>query len=389
MSYQGKLVIDADTHVFEPADRLMEYMDAAFRARVNEPMTKAQLNPQTVYNGNVLTFMPGQHSWKHPLGVGRAAESAKAKQTNAGETPFKPVWVRSPAGDCNVNPDSRVRDMDEEGADVAVIVPTAITGAAALAVELEQPLYQAYHRWLADFCGQHPTRLKGVMVACLRDVNGTVTEIRRVARENWCVGVMLGATPEDSLLDDPDLHPVWAAAQEADFALIQHAFTPRHPRFPGRGDMGENSFLAGICGMPFAAMRNTAALIGGGVFEKFQDLRYAILEADSGWFPAFMERADHQAKARHMSVPLLRSKPSEFLKGPRFFLGFGFEENGETLNYVTGALGEGHLVYGSDYCHPECHFPDSLKMFTGIKGVSEPRMREVLGEAAKRLYRRI
>jgi len=153
--------------------------------------------------------------------------------------------------------------------------------------------------------------------------------------------------------------------------------------------MGDNSYLAGICGMPFAAMRNTAALIGGGVFDKFQDLRYGILGAGSGWFPAFMERADHAAMARHMTVPLLRSKSSEFLKGPRFFLGFGFEEDGRTLNYVTEALGEGHLVYGSDYCHEECHFPESLKHFTSIQGVAESRMREVLGDAAKRLYRRI
>lgn len=49
--------------------------------------------------------------------------------------------------------------------------------------------------------------------------------------------------------------------------------------------MGDNSYLTGICGMPFAAMRNTAALIGGGVFDKFQDLRYGILGAGSGWFP--------------------------------------------------------------------------------------------------------
>jgi predicted TIM-barrel fold metal-dependent hydrolase len=102
-----------------------------------------------------------------------------------------------------------------------------------------------------------------------------------------------------------------------------------------------------------------------------------------------MERTDHAAMARHMSVPLLHSKPSEFLQGPRFFLGFGFEEDGQTLNYVTEALGEGHLVYGSDYCHEECHFPDSLKTFTAVQGVSDARKRDVLGEAAKRLYRRI
>lgn len=387
--YQDKFVIDADTHVFEPADRLMGYMDPSFRTRANEPETKARLNPQPAFEGSAVTFMPGQRSWKRSLGIKQGNGSHKSRSTGAGDTPYKSSWVRKPAADCNVNPASRVRDMDEEGVDVGVVVPTAITGAAVLEVVLEQALYTAYHRWMADFCSQHINRLKGVMIGCLRDVDRTVAEIRRVARENWCVGLLLGATPDGVLLDDPELHAVWAAAQEADFALIQHCFTPRPPHFPGKNEMGENSFLAGTCGMPFAAMRNTAALIGGGVFDKFQDLRYAILEAGSGWFPYFVDRCDHAAMARHMSVPFLRSKPSEFLRGPRFFLGFGFEEDGETLNYVTGALGEGHLVYGSDYCHPECHFPESLKRFSAMRGVSEPRMREVLGEAAKRLYRRI
>lgn len=390
MAYEGKLIIDADTHVYESADLLLKYIDAPFRDVVKSPDTAAVLNRQRAFEGNVETFMPGQRSWKRALGVGIATNDAR-KSATGGVTPIaEACWEQMPAADCNVNATARLLDMDKEGVDVGVIFPTSITGAACLSSDLEQALYRSYHRWLQDFCSNDARRLKGVMVGCLRDVNGTVAEMKRVAGEKWCVGVLLGATPDEVLLDDPRFHPVWAAAQEADFALLQHCFTPRPPFFPGINDMGDNSFVAGTCSMPFAAMRNTAALIGGGVFDEYRDLRYGIIEAGSGWFPYFMDRIEHTAKARAMSVPLLKSRPSDFLRGPRFFLGFGFEEDGETFSYVSRAIGDGHLMYGSDYCHPECHFPRSVQNFTSsLEGVSELAIRNVLGETARRLYARI
>jgi predicted TIM-barrel fold metal-dependent hydrolase len=389
MAFQGKLVIDADTHVYEPADRLPEYMEKPFKDMMKDPAVQTKLNPQSAFEGNAKTFMPGQRAWKRPLGVD-ATQAAPKTQGAAGDTLISEAsWGRIPAADCNVNPASRVRDMDEEGVDVGIIFPTAITGAAALEINLEQALYRSYNRWVADFCGQVPTRLKGIMVSSFRDVEGTAAEIKRVAKENWCVGLLLTAPPEGSLLDDTSLHPVWAAVQEADFALMQHCFTPRAPHFPGFNDMGDNSFVAGTCSMPFAAMRNTAALIGGGVFEKFRQLRYGIVEAGTGWFPYFLGRIDRSAAARQTSVPQLHSRPSDFLKSGRFFIGFGFDEDAATLNYVSNAIGDGHLVYGSDYCHVECHFPNSLKNFTSQRGIAERRMKEVLGETAKRLYARI
>jgi predicted TIM-barrel fold metal-dependent hydrolase len=43
-------------------------------------------------------------------------------------------------------------------------------------------MYRAYHRWMADYCGDYPDRLGGVILAGTRDIDGALAEIRRWGR---------------------------------------------------------------------------------------------------------------------------------------------------------------------------------------------------------------
>jgi hypothetical protein len=69
--------------------------------------------------------------------------------------------------------------MDDEGTDVHVLVHGGWTGVVGLAdAELEVGPIQAYHRYMADFCGQFPACLKGMIIASTRAVDKAVREIR-------------------------------------------------------------------------------------------------------------------------------------------------------------------------------------------------------------------
>jgi hypothetical protein len=58
--------------------------------------------------------------------------------------------------------ENRVKDMDEEGTDVHFLVPSSWIGVVGLDdTTLEVGLSCAYHRHMADFCGQFPDRLIG------------------------------------------------------------------------------------------------------------------------------------------------------------------------------------------------------------------------------------
>jgi predicted TIM-barrel fold metal-dependent hydrolase len=73
----------------------------------------------------------------------------------------------------------RVKDMDDKGTDGHVLVHGGWTGVVGLAdAEHAVGLTRAYHRYMADFCGQFPARLKGMIIASTRAVDEAVREIR-------------------------------------------------------------------------------------------------------------------------------------------------------------------------------------------------------------------
>ncbi|MBI3326799.1 MAG: hypothetical protein HYZ81_08870 [Nitrospinae bacterium] len=88
---------------------------------------------------------------------------------------------------------ARLEDMHRAMVDVNVLFPTRVSSYCALRdVGFENALYRAYHRWVADFRAQAPTRLKWTLVANMRDVPLGVEEIKRWAnRDPNLVGIYI------------------------------------------------------------------------------------------------------------------------------------------------------------------------------------------------------
>ena len=77
------------------------------------------------------------------------------------------------------NVDGRIQDMDEEGVDVQLMVPTPPVGVQVLNdPQLEIGLIRSYHRYLNDFCNRYPERLKALLVATGSTVEESVREIK-------------------------------------------------------------------------------------------------------------------------------------------------------------------------------------------------------------------
>src|SRR5438445_654233 len=193
-----------------------------------------------------------------------------------GGTPWDVRWQGPPFPDDRVNFDShaRVKDMDIEGVDVNMVLPSG--GLAAFSglddVAVEQAMYQAYHRFLQDYCAPYPDRLTSVLHVSVRDVAASVAEIRRCGKERWPVGIF-PICPPGMTLDDPDWEPIWAAAQEHDLTVVIHSFTMSIPYPPGMWDNWDNMFLVRSASHVWNAQRNMAALIGSGVLDRFRRLR--------------------------------------------------------------------------------------------------------------------
>jgi predicted TIM-barrel fold metal-dependent hydrolase len=272
--------------------------------------------------------------------------------------------------------ENRVKDMDDEGTDVHFLIPSSWVGTVGLAdPTLEVGLSRAYHRHMADFCGQFPNRLKGLIRAPARDVDAAVKEIREWGNSDWAVAVQ-PSLGQHIPADHPDLEPIWRAAADHDLPIVHHSSTWNPPYYPGYRDVWDNIFLGRLASHPWGAMRFVAAFIGGGILDRYPSLRMGVLECGFGWLPFWGRRMDEQY-AYVGSTAELKRRPSEYLTSGRFFCSIERAEGEDMFNTVTDFLGDEVLMYASDYPHSECQFPESVDNVLAWTSLN-PEIREKL-----------
>ena len=140
------------------------------------------------------------------------------------------------------------------------------------------------------------------------------------------------------MLDNPDLYPLYDAAQSLDLPMLAHGGTARPPYGPGTFDLDGAWYLLHGFSNPWAGMAAMGALIGGGIFELFPRMRAAIIETAGGWVPAALDRLDTHYLMSPGHVPNLKRMPREVLAEGRYFHGIDSWER--SLEFCIEQLGE-------------------------------------------------
>jgi len=377
----GFQVYDSDTHVNPAADVLDRYVDSGFRARLPELQPhRLQFGSAAQGSGQLDQYRVGTKFYRRILGEAEADPDFTGRGTN---------WKGSKPARSHVQDDhaeNRILDMDDEGSDVHFLIPTGWLSVVGLDdVSLEVGMIQAYHRYMADFCGSYPDRLKGLIVASTRDVEAAVREIRQWGTSKWAVAVL----PLLSLelpADHPSLEPIWKAAQEHDLAIANHSFTWNPPYFPGYQDLWDNIFLGRLASHPWGAMRFVAAFVGAGIMDRYPELRMGVLECGYGWLPFWAKRMDEQATYVG-GVSQLKYRPSEYLTSGRFFCSLEIHEGEDMFNSFRSFLGDDILMFSTDYPHSECHFPDSVDEVLGWSSLKPDVQQKLMWDNATRFFK--
>lgn len=381
MSKYGYPIIDCDGHVMEGFQFYEHYVEPEYREAVRDLLATI---PDGARGLSRMTIGDAARRGARPLGAGSAYQEV-----------HRHVASRHPetlAG-AETDPQDRLKDMDREGIDIAVCFATSATSLVAITdAELEAAMARAYNRWIGAYCSANPARLKAVCVVPQRDLRRGVEELRRMAREPWCVGLVTfaaldGHLPHAMLADNPYWYPLWEEAQSLDMPVSFHAGTDRPPYAPARTEVANNAFLLHMSGQPWHIQRTLAAIIGGGVLDNFPKLRTAYLETGCGWVPWWMDRMDVHYDLYPAHVPQLKHKPSTHILGPRCF--FSFDPDEITLEATIGLLGEDRLMWASDYPHFDCRFPHTVDLVTNRTTLSERVKAKILGGNALHFYTRI
>lgn len=378
--YNNQRIIDADTHVYEPAEVLEKNLDPEYGKRIDE--LRSQVISVTPAIKGPVYYCLGRKSFWRPLGKASAGERSATPQI------MVPAFKgRMPVQDTSTDPHARVKDMDVEGVDTAVLYPTGIASMCAMAdVGWELAMYRAYHRYMNDFCAPYPNRLKGVLLFSSRDVEASVQELRRWGKAAWPVAIF--PIISDKPIDHPDLDPMWETAQELDLAIALHTFSTMPPYAPGIFDMWDNGYLVRCHAHTASGMRNMGAIIGAGILDRFPKLRLGVLEAGFGWLPFWMHRLNEHTHGFPDMLAHMDKTPEEHIKGPQYFHTIEVNEGEAAAGYVSSVVGDDTLMYASDYPHNESWFPKTVSAIDSWNITEEVKHKIFYGNAAK-YYSRI
>jgi predicted TIM-barrel fold metal-dependent hydrolase len=369
------LSVDADGHILEPADTWIKYIDPKYRDRAIRidhddkgwEVLMFDNKPAEVVRGTLGALG----------GVGMDAEALL--------TPGKRTYAEGcPPG--SYDPKARLKVMDEEGIDLALLYPTIgiFWEGWVQDPKLATAYCRAYNRWLVDFCSQDKKRLFPVAHISLIDPEGAVEETIR-AKKDGCVGVYL--SPDMVArgwkhFDDPSFVRFWNTVQDLDMPVGFHVIVRDAPSWK---EWIRQDADFGLFNFAFLAMDVMAAftqMMSLGMFEKYPRMKCTVLESGANWISAWLDRLDHKYIPMR-SRSNLKMKPSEYFYRQCVVSA----DPDETMTAeVVNHIGPDYFVWASDYPHIDSSFGVAKEIRERLEPLPVASQRKVLGENAVRFY---
>jgi hypothetical protein len=283
------------------------------------------------------------------------------------------------------DPAERLKDMDLEGIDVTVMFPG---GAGEEWAMLDRDFAIALCRTMndvrAEFCRYEPKRLKSIAKLPMIDPEAAAAELRRCVGEYGFVGMVTPQHVRERNLDDRVFDVVWAEAERLGAAVCVHGGGQAVDQEPIGVQRFQTRLEVHALTHPLGQMIAVDCFTVGGILHRFPKLRVGFMESGAGWLPYWLERLDEHWELMPEQAPGIDRKPSEyFLEGDAFI---SCESDERMLPAVIQTIGDGKVVYASDYYHWDCSFPDTVRQIVERNDISDASKTRILGENAKRLY---
>jgi hypothetical protein len=388
VSYNGRPVIDTDTHIREyvELDRTYrDYIDPEYREPY-EGLSAAVAKrreaglPTALFMNPMAVIEPASEA--RPLGVHDTYGLDRLPRPGTGP--------QQSTVEVNWDPQLRLADMDRAQVDVSVQFPSHSPSFCTLRdVGFERALHRAYHRFMTNFCAESEGRLRWVFTTTMRDVPASIEELTYWAEhDSNLVGLQVSPScPDGTLLDNPALHPLYQRAQDLDLPLMVHGGVLRPPYTAGATELNNSGFILRAVYQPWAGMTAMSALIGGGVFDLFPQLRVGIFETSAGWVPWLVERLDESYRPSSGLTPNLARKPSEVVAEGRLF--HAVESDEHYLKHCVDALGDEMWVFATDYPHIGSPWPEGVPNIAQRPELSESTKQKILSANALRMCPRL
>lgn len=363
--------ISADSHVIEPKYMYRDFIDPEFRERA--PYVTRGDDGKDYY---VIEDI-------QPLVIGLAA-SAGVDPRDRGAR-FVTFEEMHPGGwDAKV----RLEAQDKDGIAAEVVFPTI----GLLIYGNDDTAYQsaccwAYNRWLETFCADAPERVFGIGQTALRTVEEGVADLQRM-KDMGFKGIMvpgLCAVPGIDY-DDEYFDPFYRAACELGMPICFHILTANKDK-KSSGQGGYRGAQA--INMWSALIRVNQDVVGmfvfGGVFDRHPDLKIVCVEADAGWVPHYVYRANGMYEKHRwwQKTKALDRTPKDYFDDNIYFT---FQDDQVAFDSVD-KMNPQRLMWANDFPHSDSTWPWSQELLAKqTANLTEQQKRWILRDNVKELY---
>ncbi|MCG8590311.1 MAG: amidohydrolase [Proteobacteria bacterium] len=369
MSYaNGRLLLDADSHIMELPNFLSANADPEIRDRLPE----IDYGASSVSREEVEAILAdgGRHDREY------AAElAALGDELIRGPKEAKALGA--------FDPEDRTCALDLLGFERQLVFSTlsaTVVFDHRLDPDVQYGAARAHNRGMAAFCAEDP-RLLGVASVPLRDPEHAERELAQALesglRAVWVPHTHCGGRSPGHV----DFDRFWARLQEAQVPWVLHVGgyplqLPSEWMNTGRPAPrdwmggGENVRGKDMTVLHHAPERFISAMVLDGVLERFPKLQGASVELGARWAGPLLERLDDLIEVFGRSEPALRElkrKPSEQLTEQFAFTPFVFEDVGQMLRHSSPEL----YLFSSDYPHMEGGRDPLGRFETSLQGIGD------------------
>jgi predicted TIM-barrel fold metal-dependent hydrolase len=379
-----RLLIDADAHLDPPHEMWKSYLPEPL-SDLAPYIEEGEEHDWVVFEGN-----------RRPLKQlnNTAGKSGAEYKMHVKRSEMRAAWI----------PEQRIADMDEDGIRAAVIFGGGPLGTKNS--DLYIASFNAYNRWLWDFCGADRKRLYPVAYLPMRDVDETIRMMREMTKLgfrainipafpqsvdgistsstvkaiNTGQGAALTGDPGGKRsYADPEFDRFWAEVSDLDLTVTIH-LGARIPRF------GEKKhFLPDMLMSKMSMAEPIAILIFAGVFQKHPKLRLVSVESGVGWMAWATEYMDRTWERQRYWTDSTLTEPPAFFMERNVFASFIQDRVGVVSRGLPGA---GNIMWSSDYPHSETSWPQSHSIIArDFAGVPDTDIDDIVYGRAKRVYR--
>ena len=106
------------------------------------------------------------------------------------------------------------------------------------------------------------------------------------------------------------------------------------------------------------------------------------VRVSAGWLPAWLIRLRGQADYMKRALPEGVRDPVDYAREGRVFCGIELYEGEEMAKSINELLGDGVIMFQSDYPHNGCEYPNSPDIALQWTGIGETAMRKLMYDNA-------